>query len=464
MTRRIVAAILLAVWTTLVVGGIAAFWIVRSVMLDDLDASIALRVSALIESSLTQPAPHGKPHHPRDRFFIADENGQTIARMSAITTSPHAPEIVSRAFTTTGDGQRMRTLTLRSDASAEPSGHSGKIQVVYSAPADAFDRTLTRLSWTLFLGGLTAGLFAAMVATLVARRALAPLRQATEVIRAINVHHLDRRLEPRPLPEELRPVATTLNEMLTLLQNAVEERQQFLADASHELRTPLASLVMALEVSLSRPRSESELRVTLQRCLNSANTLRQIVEQLLDQIRGDHPSGGDPVQGVDVAECLKIACARHAGLAEEKGIRIEQQCNPCLRVMTQPHRLMSIISNLVSNAVTHNRRDGWVNVTVEYHQGQLMVSVSDNGPGIPLEQQARVFEPFYRGSLSHDASEGHVGLGLFLVRSHVHAMGGRYDLKSSTNVGTTIRITLPNCPAVSTHQHEISEVDAAIVG
>ena len=463
MTRRIVAAILLAVWTTLIVGGVTAYVLVRSILLEDLDSSIVERAATLIETSHAGQSPQRPLPQPRDRFFMTDASGQTIARMPAPAASPQAPRIISRAFTTLGDGQRMRTLSLRSEAMNETSvERSPQVQLVYSTPTDAFDRTLTQLAWTLLWGGLAAGIFAAGVARFVARRALAPLREATDVIRAVDLHHLDQRLKPEPLPEELRPVAITLNEMLALLQNAVQERQQFLADASHELRTPLASLVLAMEVSLSRPRSQVEQRQTLERCLNSANSLRQIVEQLLDQIRGDHPGGSDEAQPVLVADCVNLACTRHAAMALAKDISINQQCNPYLRVLTQPHRLQSIISNLVSNAVAHNRRGGWVNVAVEHVGGRLILTVSDNGPGIAPEHHARVFEPFYRINASRDAMDGHVGLGLFLVASHVRAMGGEHELKSSANLGTTIRISLPNCPVVPTLVPEESEAQPVV--
>jgi len=233
--------------------------------------------------------------------------------------------------------------------------------------------------------------------------------------------------------------------MLSALAEAVAQRRQFIADASHELRTPLAAIIMALEVSLSRPRSESDQRQTLQRCLANATSLRRLVEHLLDRVRSDHMAATEPAAAVRVDDLLDDVVTQVTSLAEQRGVWIERSCEAGLHVTTQPHRLRSIVLNLVSNAIDHNLPNRWVHVAAQCLDSDFILTVSDNGPGIAVEHQARVFEPFYRVSPSRESSDGHVGLGLFLVQSNVTALGGRYVLESEEGKGTVIRVFLPGC-------------------
>ncbi|MEX2214880.1 MAG: HAMP domain-containing sensor histidine kinase [Phycisphaeraceae bacterium] len=413
-------------------------------LLEELDSSITDRVARLGALTGAPGLSARAAEHARDRYLIADEHGQIVARMPTNVARTWSPRVTRRSFTIISEGQRMRTLTLEAAVpTGELAGATRQLNVVYSAPADNFDRTLTRLALALLAGGLVAGLLAAGVVGAVARRALKPLRDATEVIRSIDVHGLDRRIEADPLPPELRPVATTLNEMLTALQVAFEQRRQFLADASHELRTPVAAMLTALEVALSRPRSESELRDTLQRCLGNVNNLRQLIEHLLEQVRSDHAANEELSSELHLASWIEEVISQVAPLANLGRVRVEAWCDPQLRIATQQHRLHSIVVNLVSNAIEHNCAGGWVHVEVSDVDGDLVISVSDNGPGIPAEHQSRVFDPFYRVSSSRDSQKGHLGLGLYLVKSHARALGGRHELASDPEHGTTVRIILP---------------------
>src|SRR5699024_7310388 len=108
----------------------------------------------------------------------------------------------------------------------------------------------------------------------------------------------------------------------------------------------------------------------------------------------------------------------------------------------QPGRLKQAVMGLVENAIDHNRADGTVELAAGVQNGRLHVVVRDTGPGIAAEHLPRVFEPFYRASRSRDPS-GHLGLGLYLVRSHVEAMGGKCSVRSEVGVGSEFEISLP---------------------
>lgn len=444
MTRRIVAAILLAIWSTLIIGGAVAYLALRSVMLDELDASIAARALALAGAGGDAA---GAVEHPGDRYLIADQRGQTVARAAVDASSLRQANIISRSFAVLGDGARMRTLTLKA-ASTQSADPAQTLNIVYSSSAAGFDRTLTHLAWALSITGLAAGALAAVVTITVARRALKPLYHAAAVIGAIDERALGRRLEIEPLPVELKPVAVTINHMLARLGEAFEQRRRFMADASHELRTPVAALTTALEVALRRPRNEDELRETLRNCLDDVVVLRSLVERLLEQVRSEHYSDEGPVEQVPLAACIAEASAVVAPLAQRREIRLHQSCDPQLQLTTQRHRLLSIIVNLLANAIEHHQGadgggGGNVWVAAQAVNGEAAISVRDDGPGIARADQARVFDPFFRGSISRSPAGGHLGLGLFLVQSHARALGGRCELESEPGSGSTFRVLLP---------------------
>jgi two-component system heavy metal sensor histidine kinase CusS len=107
-----------------------------------------------------------------------------------------------------------------------------------------------------------------------------------------------------------------------------------------------------------------------------------------------------------------------------------------------------VISNLLANAVEYNRAGGNVELACELTQSALQISVIDDGPGITQEQIAHIFEPFYRGDAAHRSEGEHLGLGLFLVQSHIRAMGGSCAVESDPGKRTVFCITLPQAAAM----------------
>jgi len=242
---------------------------------------------------------------------------------------------------------------------------------------------------------------------------------------------------------ELRPVADRLNEMLARLGTAFEQRRRFLADASHELRTPVAAMITTMEVALRRPRTTAELTDTLETCLSEARHMRLLVQALLRQVRAEGIAGNEDPEDVDAGEMLN-QCAELAGsLAAEKHINLVHLVKGKVPVRAELGRLRSVVLNLVSNAIEYNSPGGTVELSAETDGGDTEIVVKDNGPGISPEHLPHLFQPFYRATKAREA-DGHLGLGLFLVDSHVKAMGGVCRVESALGAGTTFRVRLPS--------------------
>jgi len=454
MARRIAAAILLTVWAILVAGGFATYWVSRSVLVADLDSTLTHRALVVAEAQARGDNPDravADMAAAEDRYVISNGLKQNLGRAPGAGDARSVPPRQKGWFSRLGDGRLMRTVSVQVPAPGAP---GGAISVTYSGRADQVGRVLERLAVTLAVCGLAAGAAAAGVAVAVARAALRPLNDAADTIGQIDERRLDRRIDADSLPPELRPAAARLNDMLARLENAFAQRKQFLADASHELRTPVAALVTTVEVALRRRRDADELTRTLETCLHDARHLKHLVHVLMEHARGEASAAAhaERTEAVDAAELLGACADLAAALGVPKGVRVERALPASMPFVTQPQRLRSVVTNLLSNAIEYNQPGGLVRLEARLAGGALEVTVRDTGRGIAAEHLPHLFEPFYRADESRrgspaSAADGgetpHMGLGLFLVDSHLKALGGRCRVESEVGVGTTMHVTVP---------------------
>jgi signal transduction histidine kinase len=442
MTRRIAMAILRTCCMVLLTGGLLSYLFIRQALLEELDASLVVRASSLPE--VLGVADAGKPERTvvpaGDRYIIRNSLGQTVARPGTRTATTRPIDIRARQFVALADGTRMRSVTVAFPGS----GPGGDVTVMYSGSAERYDQLISRLGLIFVSVGLAAGLLTAFVALVVARTALRPVTAVANTIASINEPTLDRRLDVELLPEELRPMAVRLNQMLTRLEAGLLERKQFMADAAHELRTPVAALLTTMEVALRRPRDTQALTQVLAECVGDVQTLRRLVETLLEQFRTAPTSSADTSSiQVNISQTLDLCMEIAASHARGKNVRIRRTYAGNLHACTHPRRFRSIVSNLVDNAVEYNNPGGEVEVCCETSEEGLVLVVRDTGPGISSELLPNVFQPFFRGHHDSAVEGGHCGLGLFLVKSHVDALGGTCVVRSTPGRGTEFCVKLP---------------------
>ena len=444
MTRRIAIAILFTVWTMLIVGGLIAYFTTRSILLANLDDTLAN--SALTHASQERDATAEPPLHilRGDRYVTQNDLKQTVARPSTYPAGLE-PRVIFARFSGSPE-QRLRTVTVKYFAVSIGSESAPRsLTTTISRSAMEFDALMNRLSLTLTVFGMVAGLLAAGVAVRVSQSALRPLATTAQQVGTIDEQHLDRRIDATRLPPELIPMADRLNEMLSRLQDAFALRNRFLADASHELRTPVASLVTTLDVALARPREADAYRRTLETCRGDARQLRHLVEQLMEQVRSQSPSHPEPPQTIDISALLRECADNVAPLADVKQVAIVHRFADELSHAVPPGGFRSIVINLLGNAIEYNRPRGTVEISCSCNGHGLELSVRDTGIGIAPEHLPHVFEPFYRADKARRHEAGHLGLGLSLVYSHVKTMSGTCEVESQPGEGTTFRVLLPPC-------------------
>jgi signal transduction histidine kinase len=445
MRRRLATAILLTVLGVLVLGGIAVYMGARSILISDLDSLLYARASSLPE--LMHPAGFDPARVPvydwHDRYRIQRDSASIIPEVPTA-----APRLLGATFTTDPDGRRWRTVTVSAVAPSADQPRRQTVTVEYSGTTERIDVLLRKIALALICFGLLAGAITAAVALWVSNLVLRPLASTAQWLRGIDERNLDARVSLSQLPSELLPVSDRLNEMLTRLELAFEGQKQFLAHAAHELRAPVASLEKLLASADSANAGNESHAQAIGQSRAQVAVLRALVDRLSEYIsdarRAAHvPEPVDVVAVMD--ECVDAATA----LGQPRHVRIARHGPSRLRCVLPVGRLRSIVANLLSNAVEHNRTGGTVDLTFLHDGRQLHVRVSDDGPGVAAEHVSKLFEPFYRIDDKPGQTTGHLGLGLFIVQSHVKAMNGSARVDSRTGVGTSVDIEIP-CEPLAT--------------
>jgi signal transduction histidine kinase len=246
---------------------------------------------------------------------------------------------------------------------------------------------------------------------------------------------------------ERAEVARVEAERLVLAQRDLErQKDEFLANVSHDLRTPLTAIKHSIEVVLANepretPRPLHELLLNIS---ESADRMAALVEDLLDLVR--LRAGKLRLHAVPCD--LRALATRAAGavesLATQRGQRLVVDLPPePLVVKADPVRLERAVLNLLGNAQKYGRAGGEVRLRVSDAADDALVAVTDDGPGIPPQEQALIFERFYRADSEMTRQHGGSGLGLPIARALVELHGGRIWVESEPGAGATFWIALP---------------------
>lgn len=235
--------------------------------------------------------------------------------------------------------------------------------------------------------------------------------------------------------EQERTATETLRELDQL-------KDEFLSTVSHELRTPLTSISGLAETLINRWETfDDELRLDLLgRVRKNAKEMGRLVEQLLDFSRLQTPMVEMSQRPVELREAIKDCADRLAEVLEDH--RIDLDIPEGTSVSADPNALDRILGNLLSNASRFSPPGGRIRVGARNEGVEVIVSVSDDGPGIPLEEQERIFERFYQGSGRGSGRSG-TGVGLSIARSYTELHGGRIWVESEPGKGSTFFFTLP---------------------
>ncbi|MES2321574.1 MAG: HAMP domain-containing sensor histidine kinase [Pseudomonadota bacterium] len=269
-------------------------------------------------------------------------------------------------------------------------------------------------------------------------RGLGPLRLLSERIAARDSDDLTP-VNVDPKFEELKPLVSALDSLLLQLRNKVSREHAFVQDAAHELRTPLA--VISAQAHVMSMAGSTEERLDAERQMDQAIArAAHLIHQLLDLAKLDNQATEKAVM-VDVVALVRQELAPRVPAAMQRRLDLSLETPDSLMFTIEPQAFLSVLHNLVDNALRYVQEGGRVLVEIRRADAGMVLSVADNGPGIPSDQAALVFERFHR--VAQDKVPGS-GLGLAIARKAADRLGGRLELSDGINgAGTQFLLTLP---------------------
>lgn len=431
----------IVVLAALVIGAVAFVVVLRLVLLD------GVRTSA--EAGLEQVSSRVEADGAAAVTGYEDVLVQVIGDGGAVLA--HGEDADGDALPTadesrwTHDGERW---LLMADDVDLPGG--GEATLVYGATLDQADTAVRTAVVLLAVGVPVLVLLLVAVTWAVTGRSLRPVERMRTEVETIRSARPDARVEVPDTGDEVARLASTMNAMLDRLERSAESQRRFVSDASHELRSPIASIRQHAEVAVAHP-ERTEVADLADVVRSEAVRLQDLVTGLLELSRLDE-GGVRTRRPVDLDDLALDAVARArarstAGGAPERdgdapAVRVDGSAISAARVLGDERVLAGVVRNLVDNAVRHASTRVAVSLTED--DGSAVLTVDDDGTGVPEDERERVFERFVRLDEARSRDAGGAGLGLAIVRDAVRAHGGETTVVASPLGGArfVVRIAL----------------------
>jgi two-component system OmpR family sensor kinase len=482
LRRRIVliAAALVAA-TSIVIGGVTLL-AVRGYLVGKLDAQLVAsaqrvdRIGLRVYPGDDDPPPRGTAgdfvgvpgQAPETIVAVVDTDGDFI--VNGFVDPDGSRHQLS-------DAQRARLASFAkttSPTTVELGGGLGRYRVASNAlpggativtgvPLSPVDATVWRVASVIVGAVVLAIAAAAAVGWVVIGRSLRPLGRVAATAAAVTGVRLDRgdvRLDARvdeadlSSTHEVGQVGAALNALLDHVGDALAARQaseetmrRFVADASHELRTPIATVSAYAQLSArEHPELPADLERNIARIDRESVRMSELVDQLLLLARLDADAGAAQPAAVHHEVNLSLVAAEAAGdarlAASDHDWQLDLDAEPVI-VNGDESQLRRLVANLLANASRHTPPGTHVALGVHAANGMNILTVTDDGPGVPAELQPTVFDRFARGDAARNRDAGSTGLGLAIVRAIAEAHGGRVTLESTPG-RSVFTVTLPS--------------------
>jgi len=449
---RLTLMVIAIVGATLLLGGLMLREWVQATLTNDLRARNE-RIVRFMADSLS------KGQVPAELFASVNSfEGQLDQQTSAdlFGRSADAAQVLSSTYFYL-DGQGLSELNFKVDAEGRLVlfGRQGpprptaanSIEVTQDLPTqygilrlhavssiDQINRSVSALSLGLLISLplLMAG--AGLMTWVITGRALAPVALMTNLVQELTASNLDARVPVPNTNDEIAQLGHMLNEMLDRLQKSSVTQRQFISDASHELRSPVASIRTQLETALQYPQDVDWPGVA-RIVLAEDDRLEHLVGNLLAMARLEEGRLGRRSE-VDLDDLVMEQSHRMTG------VRVDVSAVSAGRVWGNPDELTSVIRNLLDNA-THYA-ESTIKVSVVEDGPWVVLSVADDGPGVPETERLQVFERFARLQEGRERDKGGTGLGLSLTRRIVENYGGSIRVESAPTGGALFIVALPS--------------------
>lgn len=291
---------------------------------------------------------------------------------------------------------------------------------------------------SLGAAGLLVVFLGSIVSILAARGSLMPLREMAAAARAISPASPGKRMVYDGPADELGTLADALNSMLDRLEESYAEQRRFITDASHELRTPVAIVRGNVELLRSGALAAGDAQEALAMIDDESARMSRLLDELLSLARLE--GAAHIFQPLEVRTILDEGAAR-ARLLGERVISVHGPAD--LWTLGDPDLLDQALLNVLRNAVAHTAEGGHISLTCDGGEGVVRLTVTDDGPGIPEPELARIFDRFYRALGPRPSDSGGAGLGLAIAQRLVTLHGGTITAENVPGTGARFTIELP---------------------
>lgn len=469
LRARLVAGFVVAITLVLSAAGTFVYWRVAYAL--DLRLNDDLRAQAAALDPLVTTAGSLRADPELDRipgarqYQVLDDQGRVLSWGSELGPTPllsaeqaraavHDEVVANIGKLLSRNARPLRLLTV-------PIQGPGPARVLLIGDRrDGRDEALRELVAQLLVAGLGALIVSALVGERLAKAALAPVERYRTKAASIAAGASGIRLDVPPgRDDEVTRLGHTLNEVLDALEQALERERRFTQDASHELRTPLTLLKTGIELALRRPRTADEHEATLRELQQDVAQLSALTDQLLSLSTSDVAPLTSDSPGGDLAATAAGAVKAHQAHRPDGAATVTFLAEPAdvaLPVAMNEPQLGQILTNLIGNAIVHGQQSP-VRVRVRSSGGAAVLTVSDDGPGMPPSFLPAAADRFARADVARGRPGA--GLGLSLVRDLVERAGGELRLCSSgahhryadpfpepcahPTTGTTVSVLLP---------------------
>lgn len=317
--------------------------------------------------------------------------------------------------------------------------------LIYPALNDLAQQTSDNLLAGICIKKLFYGLWGAagisvVTSYVLSKQSLAPIKQLSSSLDAINPKSLNSRLQLKHYPKELQQLAKRCNELLTRIEDSFNQISQFSAGVAHELRNPVHMLKTATEITLTGPADIGAYQSLLEKHLEEYEHLGQLIQKLLLLSKSEHGLLSMAYVKHNVSTLLDSVMNYYGIEAEDKGITLSRTGDA--EVYVDQDLFRQVFANIFDNSLRYTPAGGKVCATIYSNHSHVTISISDSGQGIPQEHLPHVKQGFYRYH-ANDPKLPHLGLGLALANGIIRSHQGTMEVTSEESKGTTVNIVLP---------------------
>jgi signal transduction histidine kinase len=273
-------------------------------------------------------------------------------------------------------------------------------------------------------------------------RAIRPIRRLIQTVKDIlNTGKMSLRVPSGGEAGEMGELVSLFNRMLDKNDALIQAMHQSLDNVAHDLRTPMTRLRGVAELALQDARDPNACREALADCMEESERVLTMLNTLMDVAEAETGAMRLDLSEVSVPEVIDTVVDLYDLVAEDKGIAIERNIPGTLSIRGDRIRFQQVMANLLDNAIKYSGEGAKIRIAGREEEGRVIVSVADEGMGIPPADINRIWERLYRGDLSR--SQRGLGLGLSFVQAIVHAHRGTVSVESRVGKGSTFTVRLP---------------------